>query len=56
ACHNCRKRKIKCDMTRPNCNNCVRRHATCFYAPQPVPKASKRSYIKSLEDRLEKME
>ncbi|KAJ1915342.1 hypothetical protein IWQ60_008467 [Tieghemiomyces parasiticus] len=56
ACHNCRKRKIKCDMTRPNCNNCVRRHAKCFFAPQPTPKASKKSYIRSLEDRLEKME
>ncbi|KAJ1909223.1 hypothetical protein IWQ60_011287 [Tieghemiomyces parasiticus] len=56
ACHNCRKRKIKCDMTRPNCNNCTRRNAKCFFAPTPTPKASKKSYIKSLEDRLQKME
>ncbi|KAJ1656466.1 hypothetical protein IWQ61_003968 [Dispira simplex] len=56
ACHNCRQRKIKCDMTRPQCNNCVRRNATCFYAPQPIPKAAKRNYLRSLEDRSDKVD
>ncbi|KAJ1959443.1 hypothetical protein IWQ62_004608 [Dispira parvispora] len=56
ACHNCRQRKIKCDMTRPECNNCVRRNATCFYAPQPIPKAAKRNFIRSLEDRSDKVD
>ncbi|EJU02522.1 hypothetical protein DACRYDRAFT_115584 [Dacryopinax primogenitus] len=31
ACHYCRKRKIKCDETRPSCLSCVRLGQDCFY-------------------------
>ncbi|KAF9552718.1 hypothetical protein CPC08DRAFT_714372 [Agrocybe pediades] len=31
ACRQCRSRKIKCDSTRPQCNNCVRRSNDCQY-------------------------
>ncbi|KAG5351415.1 hypothetical protein C0989_006525 [Termitomyces sp. Mn162] len=31
ACRQCRGRKIRCDSTRPVCNNCVRRSNVCEY-------------------------
>ncbi|KII92939.1 hypothetical protein PLICRDRAFT_491523 [Plicaturopsis crispa FD-325 SS-3] len=31
ACRQCRARKIRCDSTRPVCNNCVRRSNPCEY-------------------------
>ncbi|KAI0045994.1 hypothetical protein FA95DRAFT_1494741 [Auriscalpium vulgare] len=31
ACRLCRARKIRCDSTRPECNNCLRRHNQCVY-------------------------
>jgi len=35
ACCACRARKIKCDSSRPNCNNCVRRSSECVYDTTP---------------------
>ncbi|KAH6883720.1 hypothetical protein BKA70DRAFT_1125789 [Coprinopsis sp. MPI-PUGE-AT-0042] len=35
ACRNCRSRKIRCDSTRPMCNNCVRRNNPCEYDAVP---------------------
>ncbi|KJA23398.1 hypothetical protein HYPSUDRAFT_586431 [Hypholoma sublateritium FD-334 SS-4] len=35
ACRQCRSRKIRCDSTRPVCNNCVRRSNTCEYDTVP---------------------
>ncbi|KAL0065315.1 hypothetical protein AAF712_007649 [Marasmius tenuissimus] len=35
ACRQCRGRKIRCDSTRPVCNNCVRRSNTCEYDTVP---------------------
>ncbi|KAF8878849.1 hypothetical protein BD779DRAFT_1553503 [Infundibulicybe gibba] len=35
ACRNCRSRKIRCDSTRPKCNNCVRRNNECEYDAAP---------------------
>ncbi|VDC05013.1 unnamed protein product [Peniophora sp. CBMAI 1063] len=35
ACRQCRARKIKCDSTRPECNNCLRRNNPCEYDAQP---------------------
>ncbi|KAL2813403.1 hypothetical protein BJX63DRAFT_443070 [Aspergillus granulosus] len=31
GCGNCKRRKIKCDETRPTCGNCVRRTIPCDY-------------------------
>lgn len=31
GCHQCKRRKIKCDETRPACLNCSRREANCSY-------------------------
>ncbi|KAF7317408.1 Zn(2)-C6 fungal-type domain-containing protein [Mycena chlorophos] len=35
ACRPCRGRKIKCDSSRPQCSNCVRRHTECIYDAAP---------------------
>ncbi|KAK7453326.1 hypothetical protein VKT23_012005 [Stygiomarasmius scandens] len=35
ACRQCRSRKIRCDSTRPECNNCVRRSNKCEYDAAP---------------------
>jgi hypothetical protein len=35
ACRQCRGRKIRCDSTRPICNNCVRRSNECEYDAVP---------------------
>lgn len=36
GCHNCKRRKVKCQETRPECHNCVRFGLRCVY---PVPQA-----------------
>ncbi|KAJ7271122.1 hypothetical protein C8J57DRAFT_1065601, partial [Mycena rebaudengoi] len=33
ACQFCRARKLKCDGSRPQCNNCSRRGYPCTYMP-----------------------
>ncbi|KAI2837540.1 transcriptional regulator family: Fungal Specific TF [Aspergillus niger] len=35
GCQNCRKRRIKCDETRPHCRACVRTGRTCPGYPDP---------------------
>ncbi|BCS06658.1 hypothetical protein ALUC_11039S [Aspergillus luchuensis] len=35
GCQNCRKRRIKCDETRPHCRACVRTGRTCPGYPHP---------------------
>ncbi|RPD58663.1 hypothetical protein L227DRAFT_587060 [Lentinus tigrinus ALCF2SS1-6] len=35
ACRQCRARKIRCDSTRPNCHNCLRRNNDCEYDAVP---------------------
>ncbi|KAJ7589893.1 hypothetical protein C8J56DRAFT_936442 [Mycena floridula] len=35
ACCQCRNRKIRCDSTRPGCNNCARRGDICQYDATP---------------------
>ncbi|KAF6765530.1 hypothetical protein DFP72DRAFT_204488 [Ephemerocybe angulata] len=35
ACRQCRSRKIRCDSTRPGCNNCARRNNQCEYDAVP---------------------
>nr|QWQ79357.1 Zn 2Cys6 transcription factor [Sanghuangporus sanghuang] len=35
ACRQCRARKIRCDSTRPSCNNCIRRQNECQYDAVP---------------------
>jgi hypothetical protein len=32
ACNNCRRRKIRCNGAKPQCNNCTADNASCVYA------------------------
>ncbi|KAG5361519.1 Adhesion and hyphal regulator 1 [Yarrowia sp. E02] len=31
GCHQCRRRKVKCDEAKPACGNCIRRREKCVY-------------------------
>ncbi|KAK7206772.1 hypothetical protein BZA70DRAFT_275035 [Myxozyma melibiosi] len=37
GCLICKRRKIKCDETRPQCRNCVRHNVTCSFASGGTP-------------------
>ncbi|KAH9993528.1 hypothetical protein BJV77DRAFT_349039 [Russula vinacea] len=57
ACRQCRSRKIRCDSTRPNCQNCVKRGNECVYdkvpkrrGPDKRPGTRKRSCKKRQSD------
>ncbi|CAI7669489.1 unnamed protein product [Penicillium pancosmium] len=35
GCQSCKARKVKCDEARPQCNNCVKHGAECFFLSTP---------------------
>ncbi|OBT96227.2 hypothetical protein VE01_05786 [Pseudogymnoascus verrucosus] len=37
ACDRCRKSKVKCSGTRPNCRNCLKRKKGCTWPSTPAP-------------------
>ena len=52
ACVICRKRKLKCDGTKPSCGTCSRLGHTCAYDEVRRKSGPKRGYVKELEARL----
>lgn len=52
ACVICRKRKLKCDGTKPSCGTCTRLGHTCAYDEVRRKSGPKRGYVKELEARL----
>ena len=52
ACILCRKRKLKCDGTRPTCGTCKRLSHDCAYDEVRKKSGPKRGYVKLLEQRL----
>ena len=58
ACQRCRQAKIKCDGKLPACTACERvsRSAECSSASDLFAKGKERSYVASLETRVEKLE
>ncbi|KAF4777609.1 C6 zinc finger protein [Colletotrichum scovillei] len=36
GCHNCKRRKVKCDETKPECGNCLRFSMHCDFVPPPT--------------------
>jgi hypothetical protein len=52
ACFSCRRRKQRCDGTRPICNQCVRfkRGSECVFEDRP------RNQVQILEDRVRELE
>lgn len=58
ACSKCRSAKIKCDGKLPACTACERsgRSSECSSANDQFAKGKERSYVASLESRVEKLE
>ena len=58
ACSRCRNAKIKCDGKLPACSACERsnRAAECSSANDQFAKGKERSYVASLESRIERLE
>jgi hypothetical protein len=52
ACIICRKRKLKCDGTKPSCSTCTRLGHDCAYDEARKKSGPKRGYVKALEERL----
>jgi hypothetical protein len=52
ACVLCRKRKLRCDGTRPTCGTCKRLAHDCTYDEVRKKSGPKRGYVKLLEARL----
>lgn len=52
ACIICRKRKLKCDGTKPSCSTCTRLGHNCAYDEVRRKSGPKRGYVKALEERL----
>ncbi|KAJ2293132.1 hypothetical protein IW141_001346 [Coemansia sp. RSA 355] len=56
ACDNCRRKKVKCNGTKPMCSHCMRMKLACNYSPLVRKKRTRRSVIDKLQDRLASME
>ncbi|KAF1968588.1 hypothetical protein BU23DRAFT_602051 [Bimuria novae-zelandiae CBS 107.79] len=56
ACVLCRKRKLRCDGTRPACGTCKRLSHDCTYDEVRKKSGPKRGYVKLLEARLQQVE
>lgn len=52
ACIICRKRKLKCDGSKPSCSTCTRLGHSCAYDEVRRKSGPKRGYVKALEERL----
>lgn len=52
ACIICRKRKLKCDGSKPSCSTCKRLGHNCAYDEVRKKSGPKRGYVKALEERL----
>ncbi|CAJ2513439.1 Uu.00g015580.m01.CDS01 [Anthostomella pinea] len=56
ACMICRKRKLRCDGSKPSCSTCTRLGHTCAYDEVRKKSGPKRGYVKALEERLKQVE
>lgn len=56
ACVLCRKRKLRCDGTKPACGTCKRLSHDCSYDEVRKKSGPKRGYVKALEARLAQVE
>lgn len=55
ACVHCRKKKIKCDESRPDCLQCQEANVACEYT-EPKKRGPRKGYVQLLEERLAQME
>ena len=45
GCDNCKRRRVKCDETKPSCQKCQRMGLTCVYSP-PQPRKRRKRAVK----------
>ncbi|KAI9280031.1 hypothetical protein BY458DRAFT_431174 [Sporodiniella umbellata] len=55
ACILCRKKKIKCDGTKPYCLHCQQSNLKCEYT-ESKRRGPRKGYVQMLEDRLAQLE
>ncbi|ORZ01297.1 fungal-specific transcription factor domain-domain-containing protein [Syncephalastrum racemosum] len=55
ACIMCRKKKIKCDGTKPECLHCLEANITCEYS-ECRKRGPRKGYVQLLEERLAHLE
>lgn len=59
ACDECRRKKIRCDVTDIDgvpCSSCKRSGMMCAFSRQPMKRGPSKGYIKELADRLNSLE
>ncbi|PVH71602.1 hypothetical protein DL98DRAFT_577304 [Cadophora sp. DSE1049] len=45
GCLECKKRRIKCDESKPECDNCIKHSLLCEYAPPKTPVLSSSGFL-----------
>lgn len=46
GCDNCKRRRVKCDETKPECQKCQNMGLTCVYSP-PQPRKKRKRTVKT---------
>lgn len=52
ACEECRRRKARCDRSRPRCGTCSVLGKTCVFNEQRTQRGPKKGQIRALRDRV----
>ncbi|KAI3010026.1 transcriptional regulator family: Fungal Specific TF [Aspergillus niger] len=55
TCTRCRNRRIKCDSLLPACANCSKHDVECTFRDEALQADVTRGYLKTLQDRIEKL-
>ncbi|KAF4771528.1 hypothetical protein HAV15_004347 [Penicillium sp. str.  len=53
ACEECRKKKLRCDRRRPQCDQCEDSGTTCLVNQVRSPRGPKKGHLKALRNRIE---
>ncbi|KAJ9486481.1 hypothetical protein VN97_g6856 [Penicillium thymicola] len=56
ACEECRRRRIRCDRTRPQCTACATSGVECIVRDSCPPRGPRKGYLKTLQKRIEELE
>ncbi|KAJ5335141.1 Transcription factor [Penicillium brevicompactum] len=52
ACEECRKKKLRCDRRRPQCNQCEDSGTACYVNEVRSPRGPKKGHLKALRNRI----
>ncbi|GFG19399.1 hypothetical protein IFM5058_10039 [Aspergillus udagawae] len=56
ACEKCRRRRIRCDRTRPHCSACATAGVECIVQDSYPPRGPKKGYLRTLQKKIEELE